>query len=81
MGSDVKSLASRQQRSAVRWGITSSVIFGSVGWVIGMTIPGDQRGTSLLATFLWSLVMGALGYIPGDTVGRTSAELQSLISR
>lgn len=77
----MSSTAARQQQSAIRWGIISSVIFGSVGWVIGMTIPGDLHGTSLLATILWSVVMGALGYIPGDVIGRTAAELQALSVR
>lgn len=79
--SDMNSTAARQQASAVRWGIISSIIFGSVGWIIGTTIPGNLHGTNPIAPVLWSIVMGALGYIPGDVVGRTSAEIQTRAAR
>ena len=65
----------------VRWSIATSVAFGSIGWIVGMTIPGPLHGTSIVAPVLWSLVMGTLAWIPGDLVGRTIAELQARETR
>lgn len=62
---------------AVRWGIASSIIFGSFGWIVGMTIPGGLHGTSFAATVLWSLILGSLAYIPGDLAGKTIGELRA----
>lgn len=60
----------------LRWSIAASITFGSIGWVVGMTIPGPLHGTSFVATVLWSLVMGTLAWIPGDILGRTVSELR-----
>ncbi|HWE61763.1 MAG TPA: hypothetical protein VHB98_08635 [Chloroflexota bacterium] len=65
--------------SAVRWGAAASIAFGSFGWLIGMTVPGQEHGTSLVATICFSFVMGALAFIPGSIVGRTLAELRPRI--
>ncbi|HVC79253.1 MAG TPA: hypothetical protein VNL35_01975 [Chloroflexota bacterium] len=59
----------------VRWGIAAAITFGSIGWIVGSTIPGPLHGTSFVATILWSFCMGTVAWIPGDLLGRTVAEL------
>lgn len=70
----------QQAKTEHSWGIATSIIFGSFSWVVGMTIPGPQHGTSLVATVGWSLVFGALGYIPGSLVGNTIHQLSSRVA-
>ncbi|HXT34397.1 MAG TPA: hypothetical protein VN837_02360 [Chloroflexota bacterium] len=65
----------RSLNTRVRWGITAAITFGSIGWIVGSTIPGPLHGTSFVATVLWSLCMGTVAWIPGDLLGRTMAEL------
>ncbi|HVA89040.1 MAG TPA: hypothetical protein VNL71_04285 [Chloroflexota bacterium] len=60
----------------IRWGAAAAIAFGSIGWIIGSTIPGPLHGTSFIATVLWSVCMGSAAWIPGDLLGRTMAELR-----
>lgn len=63
--------------TSLRWAIASSFTFGSVGWTIGMTIPGEVHGTSIISTIVWSCVLGALAWAPGNIIGDTIAELRT----
>jgi hypothetical protein len=68
--------AKRPINQRIRWGITAAITFGSIGWIVGSTIPGPLHGTSFVATVVWSLCMGTIAWIPGDLLGRTVDELR-----
>jgi hypothetical protein len=61
------------RRDEIRWGAATSIAFGSFGWMIGVTIPPWLPGTNFVPSLLFSLAMGAFGFIPGDIAGKTVA--------
>jgi hypothetical protein len=74
-GKTMTTTLSKSLNLRVRWGIAAAITFGSIGWIVGSTIPGPLHGTSFVATVVWSLCMGTIAWIPGDLLGRTVDEL------
>ena len=52
--------------------VYSSLGFGSIGWLVGGTIPGDLNGADPLGGILvFTSVFGTVGWIVGFAMGNT----------